>query len=419
MSEEDNSNTAVLLPSAQVTIFTRDSETKDAFMALSQDWRFARVRLGVEEGDVESAISLYKTTASPDLIIVQTEEIDDALADRLETLSASCSEGTAAIVIGPVNDVNLYRKLIGMGVSDYLVRPLKTEVLANDIAATLLAQLGATGSRLIALMGAKGGTGVTVLAEAMAWGLAETLSQKTFLLDAAGGWSTLSVGMDFDPSTTLHEAVRAAAEGNEDSLSRMVYKAHDKLFVLSSGGDVMLDDSADAEGYEALLDYLMHTYPVIVLDLSGATAALKRTVLSKAHEILLITTPTLPAVRATRSLLQEIKELRGGSTGEVDIIVNMQGFAPKHEVSKAQIEEGLERKPALIIPFDPGLFVKTESEAVRLGSERTGEAIVSQLLGVIAKVLASTGSDAAGAGESDGKKGGGLGDFLNKLKVKQ
>ena len=225
MSENDTSHTSVLLPGARVTLFTRDADTRAAFTAIAQDWRFARVTLDVIEGDVSTAIETYTSYASPNLVIVQTEEISDAFTDKIEALGGACSETTAAIIIGPVNDVNLYRRLVGMGVSDYLVKPIKTEHLANDIAATLIKRIGATSSRLIALMGAKGGVGVSMAAQTIAWSTADVLGQKTFLLDASGGWSTLSVGMEFEPTTTLADAARAAAEANEDALSRMIHPA--------------------------------------------------------------------------------------------------------------------------------------------------------------------------------------------------
>ena len=414
MSEEEKSYTSVLLPGARVALFTADDETGQAFQALESDWRFARVGLEVISGDVETAIKRYSSAASPDLIIIQTESTDEGFSERLEELAGHLSEGTSAIVIGPVNDVNLYRKLVNMGVSDYLVKPVTTPQLANDIAATLIEQIGAGESRLIALIGAKGGVGVSALAEALAWGVSEDLDQKTFLLDAAGGWSTLIVGMNFEPSTTLVEAGRAAVGNNEDSLSRMIYQASEKLFILSSGGDVMLDDTVDAESYETLLGYLMSLYPVVIVDLSGAAAALKRTVLTQAHQTILVTTPTLPSVRAARTLMQEIKDLRGGSLDGVEVVTNMAGASPKFEVPKAQINEGLERAPAVVIPFDPGLFLSTESEALKLGKQPQGEPIVGSLLKMLEKVLAVS----MPAKDMSDKKKIGIGQLLTKLKAK-
>src|SRR5689334_17886303 len=123
MSEATSQGTSILLPAAGVAVYSKDQETLAAARNLAHDWRFARINLVVEEGDVHAATAAYKELQSPDLIIIQTDHIDDAFAGQLEALAASCDEGTAAIVIGPVNDVYLYRKLIEMGVSDYLVRP--------------------------------------------------------------------------------------------------------------------------------------------------------------------------------------------------------------------------------------------------------------------------------------------------------
>jgi pilus assembly protein CpaE len=416
MSENDTSHTSVLLPGARVTLFTRDAETRAAFSAIAQDWRFARVTLDVIEGDVTTAIETYTSYASPDLVIIQTEEIADGFTDKIEALGGACSESTAAIIIGPVNDVNLYRRLVGMGVSDYLVKPIKSDILANDIAATLLKRIGATGSRLIALMGGKGGVGVSVAAQTISWATADILGQKTFLLDAAGGWSTLSVGMAFEPATTLADAAKAAVDHNEDALTRMIHQASDKLFVLSSGGDVMLEDNVSPQHYEVLLDYLMGIYPVVIVDLSQSVAALRRVVLTKANRILLMTVPTLPSVRATRTLLQEIKDLRGGSNEAAEVVINMQGYSSKNEVSKSQIEQGLERRVSIVLPYDADLFAASESHARKLHQDKEGSQIVERLMKAVRSVLADTGSEIPK--DEDEKKSGGIGNLLTKLKAK-
>ena len=113
--------TAVLLPESSVAVFSKDQETLASARTLETDWRFARVVVGVEEGGIDSAILSYQEFESSDLLIIQTETMDDSFTAKLEELASHCDEGTAAIVIGPENDVNLYRKLIDMGISDYLV----------------------------------------------------------------------------------------------------------------------------------------------------------------------------------------------------------------------------------------------------------------------------------------------------------
>jgi pilus assembly protein CpaE len=408
--------TSILLPAASVAVYSRDHETLQAARDIANDWRFARVEIITEEGDVTTATNAYKEIQSPDLVIVQTETIDEAFAKKLEDLGSQCSEGTNAIVVGPVNDVYLYRRMIDMGISDYLVKPIKTEILSEVIAKTLIEKIGVTDSRLIAFVGAKGGVGTSSLAQATAWGVADILGQKTMLIDSAGGWSTTGVGMGFEPTTTLAEAARAAANKDEDSIKRMLFRASDKLSVLASGGDVMLEAPIEPEQLEELLTMLMVTYPVVIADLSHASENLANTVISKASEIMVVSTPTLTSLRLARSLIQEIKEHRGNDAGGIEMIVNMQGLAPKNEVSKKDIEQAMEFKISTIVPFDPVTFVGMESQSKKLISSKQGEELVRKnLLPLIQKVLSVTTEEPA---DTQKDKGGILGGILGKVKSK-
>ena len=416
MSEADNQATSILLPSSGVAVYSKDKQTLASARNIDNDWRFARVRVTAEEGDINTAIAAYKELQSPDLVIVQTDHIDDSLTAALEELATHCSEGTAAIVIGPVNDVYLYRKLIDMGVSDYLVRPIETDVLAEVIARTLINRLGVTGSRLIAFIGAKGGVGASALAQATAWGVGDILNQKAILIDAAGGWSVMGVGLGFEPSTTLAEAARAAANNDEDSLKRMLFKASEKLAVLASGGDVLLETPVMPEQLEKLIDMLMIKYPVVIADVSHSAPELRKTILTRANQINIVSTPTLPALRLARSLIHEVKEIRGGSDEGIEMIVNMQGLAGAHEVSKSDIEQAMEFKVSSIIPFLPKMFFGSESQSKKITDDKDGHQIVkSSLLPLVQKILAipmdkDDGEEEAGQGF--------LGGFLSKLKTK-
>ncbi len=406
MSTETN----ILLPTANVDIFVRDKETLEAARSLVDDWRFARVTVSVVEGDVQTAIQSYQEAKSPALVIIETNTTDDSFIKQLGTLSGYCHEGTNAVIIGPVNDVNLYRSLTAMGVSDYLVRPVPLQTLSEVIASALITKLGISGSRLIGVIGAKGGVGTSSLTQALAWGISEQLGQKTILMDAAGGWSTLSVGMGFEPLTNLHEAARAAANNDKDTLARMFFSASDKLSVLASGSDSMLETSVQPAAYEELVEYLMKSFPVVLVDLSAAIPSLKRAVLSIAHELVLVTTPTLTSLRAARTLMQEIKLIHGGDISNTDLIVNMEGLIPSKEVPKKDIAAALEMTPTVTVPFDPKIFVGAENEGKKLTSNKGGAEIIDRLLPVAQRVLSDNRSE-----DRSNESGGVIEQFLNKL----
>ncbi|MCI5061231.1 MAG: AAA family ATPase [Alphaproteobacteria bacterium] len=410
MSAETN----ILLPTSGVDLFLKDKETMEAARSLVDDWRFARVTVNVEEGDVETAIGSYQNIRSPSLVIIETDTTDDSFIERLGALSEYCSETTNAIIIGPVNDVNLYRNLTSLGISDYLVKPVPLETLSEVIATTLIEKLGAKGSRLIGVVGSKGGVGTTALTQVLAWALSEEMDQKTILLDAAGGWSSLGVGIGFEPSASLHEAVKAAENKDEDTLARMYHKANDKLTVLATGIDPMLETSVQANQYEALIDVLMTSYPVVLVDLSGAIPSLKKTIINRAHELLLVTTPVLSSLRAARTLLQEVKLLQGGEASSVDLLVNMVGMASSKEVPKKDIAAALEYEPDAVIPFDPKLFLGAENEGKKITQGKEGKEVISALMPILTKLL----------GEGDlvdntKEPGGVIADLLGKMTQKK
>ena len=415
MSEAEHQATDTLLPQASLYVFSEDKDTLLSTAEMQKDWRFARVDIQAEAGNVETAIELFKTQTSPDLLIIQTEDIDESFTGKLGELSGYCEEGTAAIIVGPVNDVYLYRELIQMGISDYLVKPIMPDVLKEVVAKALISQLGVSDSRMIAFTGSKGGVGTSSIAALSALISSEKLGNKTVLLDGAGGWSSLSVAMGFDPSATLHEVARAVELQNEDALERMFHQVSDKLTMVASGADAMLDPGVDAKHYEAVLDNLMVKYPVVMVDLSGADPALKKTVISRAHQTFVVTTPTVTALRSCRTLIKEVSEVRGGDSDDVTLLVNMEGLSKANEVDTAAITEALDIKPALSISHMPGLFLKFESEIAKIFNEKDGASLISSLESIVSRLVSGK---TVVSNEKNDQNSGILGGFLNKLSSK-
>ena len=371
-----------------------------------------------QKGDVDAAIAHLAEHESPDLVIVQTETIDDAFAAKLEELAGNCDEGTAAVVIGPVNDVYLYRKLIDMGVSDYLVKPMNADIMGNVIAKALIEKRGVTGSKLISFIGAKGGQGTSALAQAMAWGVSELGGHKTVLMDCAGGWSGLSVGMGFEPLTTLDEALKAAAKGDEDSIKRVMFRASDKLEVLAQGSDQLFGPAADPEQVEGLLEHFLARTPVVIADLSQSDPAVARLMISRSNMVIVVAQPVLSSLRLARSVIHEMKDIRGGTLDAVKLVLNMQGYAGADEVPKADIKQAMEFEPSATVPFAPKVFVKSENDAAPLIKNSEGAAFVKTILLPLVQTILAIDGDGAKASVSSRSSAGILGGILGSFSKK-
>jgi pilus assembly protein CpaE len=409
-------DTSILLPTATIDLFLKDKPTIDAARALSSDWRFARVSVRVHEGDVASAIAFYASNPSPDMILVETDTTDDRFIEALSDLSSRCDEKTSAVVIGPVNDVNLYRSLTAMGVSDYLVRPVPQETLSEVIAGSLIEKLGASGSKMIAVIGAKGGAGASSMAQVLALTSSLKMGQKTFLFDTACGWSSMPVTMGFEPAFSINEAMRAVLANDSESFRRMVFPINDKLHVLATGTEPMLDTVIQSQAYEELLNLTLASYPVVIADLSIAAPQVKKAMMARAHMTAVVAIPTLASLRSARTLIQEIQKVTGNDAQRMRLIINMTGYMPSMEISKKDIVTAMDMTPDVMIPYDQKLFMAIENEGRNLNEDKGGEAIMSLLLPLLQAVI---GKDGVQAQTIAGDSAFGLGSLMNKFKLKK
>ncbi len=385
MGQEDI--TAILLPASRVDLFALDEGTAALAGRLAQDWRFARVAVSVEKSGIEGAIARYGQTPSAELVIIETNDISEAFIQQLGNLAGVCAEGTDAVVIGPKNDVQLYRSLVEMGIKDYLVRPVAPEDMVKVIARTLVEKRGMLGSRLVAVIGSKGGVGATTVAQVLAWDIAEILKQKTMLMDAAGSAGSIGIAYGLEPSTSLTEAVRLGASGSEDDMRRIYQKVSEQFSLLVCGGEPLLADSPDADSIETLVNRVMQKFPVVVVDLSRALPAVQKRLIARASEIIVVTTPMLSALRNARTLLAEIKTLKS-HLKEVDLVLNMQGAASSEKVPVKDISAALGMDPAAVIAFAPKIFIASETTGKPVGENKTAAAVLEGLLPVAMKATA-------------------------------
>lgn len=110
-------------PRVSVQAFCETVEVAAVVQAAGEDRRLAKAHIKVQMGGLAAAVEAYRTSPTPNVILLQTDGRSDILAD-LDQLASVCDAGTRVIVIGRVNDIGLYRELVRRGVSDYLIAPV-------------------------------------------------------------------------------------------------------------------------------------------------------------------------------------------------------------------------------------------------------------------------------------------------------
>src|ERR1700727_1444098 len=123
------------VPRISIHAFCEFPDTGAALQRAGAYRRLAKAHLQVQLGGIDAAVDHYNGQITPNLLIVETKlSGQDALAE-LDRLAEVCDPATKVVVVGRVNDVELYRELMRRGASEYLVAPLQplqvTEMIAG------------------------------------------------------------------------------------------------------------------------------------------------------------------------------------------------------------------------------------------------------------------------------------------------
>ena len=102
-------------------------------------------------GDGVQAVRGDTEAALRELCDLVDAALDESQAG-LDGLAEVCDAGTKVIVIGHVNDVDLYRDLVRRGVSEYIVAPVETLEIIRSIGELFIDRAAAPLGRSIAFV---------------------------------------------------------------------------------------------------------------------------------------------------------------------------------------------------------------------------------------------------------------------------
>src|SRR5215813_130293 len=98
-------------PRVSVQAFCETAETASIVQLAGEDRRLAKVHLRLQMGGIAAALEAYRTSPTPNVVILESEGRGEGILPRLDELAEVCDASTRVIVIGRHNDVLLYRDL--------------------------------------------------------------------------------------------------------------------------------------------------------------------------------------------------------------------------------------------------------------------------------------------------------------------
>ncbi|MEX3011050.1 CtpF protein [Hoeflea sp. TYP-13] len=373
------------LPRISIQAFCESDGLSQIISSCSEDRRMARTHLRTVSGGIEAACTMYASSPTPNLIILENSGSSDDLLNHLADLAEVCDPTTKVIVIGYDNDVHLYRELVRRGISEYLVGPVSLADLINAIASIFVDPDAEPLGRTIAFVGAKGGVGSSTIAHNCAWGISSLFDTEVILADLDLAFGTANINFDQDPPQGIAEAVFAPERLDDVFLERLLSKCASHLSMLAAPS--MLDRTYDFSGasFEPVLEVVQRTAPVTVLDVPHMWTNWTKSVLSEVDDVVVVATPDLPNLRNTKNLVDTLAKLRPNDKSP-RLILNQVGMPKRPEISINDFCEPLALDATSIIPFDAQLF-GTASNSGRMIAETDAKAPIAETFSQLAHIL--------------------------------
>ena len=330
-----------------------DMETRSVFADVLND---AGVEATVEDGNIRETIDYFSGGAvSPPVVIVDIQDSEDPLSD-MDALADVCVPGTSVIAVGQQNDARLFRALVGMGVSDYLVKPVDREdahqavmraaAPAEDPNHKDIAKLG----KLVVIVGVRGGVGATSLATNAAWILSNRIDQKVALVDLDLYFGTTSFALDLEPGRGMRDALENPDRIDSLFIASLAMPVNDRLQVFASEEPLDSHVNIDSAALDLMISELRHDFRTVIIDLPRHMITDVSELLTMADTVILVSDLTLAGMRDTIRLLTGMKN--AGRDSHVKVVADRVLNGKNGAISQAEFEKGIDQKIDLIVPED-------------------------------------------------------------------
>lgn len=392
------------VPAPRVLALVTDTATETTARLAAAELGLGEI--AVEGADLVAAAERLKARSSPSVLIVDLDgscigpDADPLVG--LNHLAEACDPDVKVVAIGTRNDIGFYRILLQAGVADYLVKPITATDLVRAIregtgfgARSAVVELAphldgkAKPRRLVAVVGARGGVGATMVATNLALALSGHTVKTATLLDLDLRFGTTALAFDIEPGSGFKDVLADPTRIDPLLIERASIKVSDRLVVLAAEENIA-DALPATAGLVPLIETLARAGDWVVADMPRDVILREPDCLQTAAAIVVVTDLSLASLREVLRL----KEWAANTAPQAELLVVANGTRPKLEGDLPPVEfaRSISIPLAAQVPFDP----KSVSACVRASKPIFVSAPRSPMARAIAAMAVRIVGDSAG-----------------------
>lgn len=317
-----------------------------------------------------------------DVVILDLDSDPETALDLVEGMAASSS--ATVMVYSSVADSELMIRCMRAGAREFLTLPFAPGAMAEAMvrASVRRSSIRPPASRkpdgkLFVFFGAKGGSGVTMLASNFAILMARESNQKTLLIDLDLPFGDAALGLGLAATYSSADALLNFARLDANFLSRLTVKHDSGVWVLAAPGKIV-NFPVTTEAVNRLLTVARQEFDMVVVD-TGSRLDLTSTALFDTDALVYLITQV--GVSELRNSNRIISEFFAADIPRLEIVLNR--YVPSSlGIDEEHISRALTRKAQWKVPDDHATVRKMQNASTPLAM---GDSPISRVLRQMAR----------------------------------
>lgn len=367
--------------------FVNDPVSEHIIMNVVKEMNLAYAE--AKQGKIADIVDFMKISRTPKVLIADISDSELPLGD-INKIKEFSAPNINIIVIGTRNDVGLFRDLMNMGVSDYIVKPLNNVILRKTLEDAMNNKkiVVEKSGKLINVISSVGGAGATTVAVNIAWLLANVNFKRTLLMDMDFLFGTANLLLDLKAENAYLDIIESPDKIDDYFIETILKKSSNRLYYLGGLCDLVRGIVVDLEAFEALMNLIKKQFNYVIVDSQREVTSVTRVGMNKSEIFIIIVEMSLASAQNTARILEFFNADQTGK--KILIVANKVGMSSNGALSKEAFEKVIGRKINYSIPFD---------EVSALASANIGQPLAASG-GSIVEVLEDITNDIMGKNES-------------------
>lgn len=363
------------------------SHRRRIYETLPQEIEGTGIRYTINEGSIEKAQEFLEKTQDTDFLFVQTNRMDIPVRE-ITSLKNALPESSKLFIIGPKNDINIYRHLKFLGVDEYFPEEFSDRnikrIISSLVCGNSLMQEGALleKGKIITVLGARGGVGTSTLVSNIAFKLSKK-NEDTALIGLGDTSGILSCIFGLSAPKNVYDFSSLLTENY--SLMSLKTELEKNLSLFST--EIPIQDLNSRDFYENISDFIGKvslSYSYTAIDVPhGIPTSLKAEVVRLSDIVIILLDPSILALKGMEPLHEalQIKEKI-----KKIYVLNMKDLYRQGEIPLALIEKTLGAPLDNVIKFEKTQALEAINQGkpvctLSSGYDRTLDGLLHKIMG--------------------------------------